>query len=125
MAALEAGAASKRAEGPDPVEGRIDEVDALLARAHFRTALGVARTSLGRLDALGPAPHPDARRARLELLAATAEVALGRREAARQSLIRALVADPGLALDAGETSPKVLELLREARLRTGIEEPKP
>ncbi len=58
-------------------------------------------------------------------MAATAQVALGKRDGARQSLIRALSADPTLALDASEVSPKVLELMREARLRTGIEEPRP
>jgi hypothetical protein len=58
-------------------------------------------------------------------MAATAEVALGRRDRAQQSMIRALRADPTLVLDEREASPKVLELLRTARRRTGIGEPKP
>jgi hypothetical protein len=114
---------------PDPrlaaLDRRIDEVDRLLGRAQFHTALGLARNTLERLDAGGEAPHPDRRRARLEVLAATAEVALGRRDAARESLGRALQADPALALDRDRVSPKVLKLLQEARLARGGEEAKP
>lgn len=44
----------------------------------------------------------------------------------RESLARALRADPALELDASEASPKVLELLPAARLaRGGEEEEKP
>lgn len=114
---------------PDPrlaaLDRRIDEVDRLLARAHFRTALGLARNTLGSLDASGVVLSPDTRRARLEVLAATAEVALGRRTAARESLGRALRADPALELDPEQVSPKVLELLHEARVAGGGEEAKP
>jgi hypothetical protein len=53
--------------------------------------------------------------AQTEVLAATAEIALGRSDAARTSLRRALDADPGLALDASTTAPKVLRALAAAR----------
>lgn len=113
-----------RDEHLEAVDQRIGEIESLLRRAHFRTALGVTRAALRRVGEAGPVPGAKRRRAHLELLGATAEVALGRRDTARRSLMRALRADPGLALDEADASPKVLELLREARLRTGIEEPK-
>lgn len=113
---------------PDPgqvaLDRRIEEVDRLLARAHFRTALGLARNTLGALDSTGAVQRPDTRRARLEVLAATAEVAMGRRAAARESLGRALRADPALELDAKQVSPKVMKLLEEARAARGGEEAK-
>jgi hypothetical protein len=54
-------------------------------------------------------------RARLEVLAAVAQVAHGDDEAARQSFGRALEAQPGLELDPGRTSPKVMRALEGAR----------
>ncbi len=123
------GAVAPRELPADPrlpaLDRRSAEVERLLARAHFRTALGLARKTLAGLDESGDALHPDPRRARLEVMAATAEIALGRRDGARESLARALRADPALELDASEVSPKVLELLREARLARGGEEEKP
>jgi hypothetical protein len=61
---------------------------------------------------------PEARRtrtARLEVQAATAALALGREAEARESLSRALAADPRLTLDPGTTSPKVRRALDEVR----------
>jgi hypothetical protein len=107
------------------VDQELAEIDALLATAHFRTALAVAEPTRGLLAGFGEHPRLGGRRARLEMMAATAEIALGRRDRARQSMIRALRADPTLILDEREASPKVLELLREARRRTGIGGPKP
>ena len=94
------------------VEREIAEVGDLVARAHFRTALSLVSSTRELLDA---APARSAERARLELLAATAEVALGRRNAARASLARALEADPDLQLDPAETSPKLVALWAEVR----------
>ncbi|MBW2493828.1 MAG: hypothetical protein JRE43_03675, partial [Deltaproteobacteria bacterium] len=54
---------------------------------------------------------------RLEIASATAHVALGRTEAALESLERALIADPNLELDPALTSPKVLAVFRAARGR--------
>jgi hypothetical protein len=48
-------------------------------------------------------------------VSASAELAFGRREAALAHLTSALRLDPGLTLDASTTSPKVLDLLAEAR----------
>jgi hypothetical protein len=116
-------------EAGEPRLARVDqelaEIDALLATAHFRTALAVVGPTREMLAGFGQHPQLGGRRARLELMAATAEIALGRRDRARHSMIRALRADPTFILDERETSPKVLDLLREARRRTGIGEPKP
>lgn len=53
--------------------------------------------------------------AQTEVLVATAELALGRNDAAEASLKRALAADPQLALDPATTAPKVLRALSAAR----------
>ena len=103
------------------LDHQLAEVDALLTAAHFYTALALARATRDRLDTLAANPHHAARRARLEVMAATAEVALGQRARALESMMRALRADPGLSLDERETSPKVLKLLWDARRRTGVE----
>jgi hypothetical protein len=53
--------------------------------------------------------------AQAEVLAATAELALGKSDAAEKSLRRALAVDPALALDPTTTPPKVLRALEAAR----------
>jgi len=129
----EAAAATPSAGGEDEgttarlaqVDQELAEIDTLLATAHFHTALAVVGATRDLLDRFEEDPQLGARRARLEVMAATAEVALGQRAPARRSMLRALRAAPELALDEGEASPKLLELLREARLRTGNAEPEP
>jgi hypothetical protein len=49
------------------------------------------------------------------VLAATAEIALGREDAARASLERALRIQPGLNLDPVRHSPKLVRLFQEVR----------
>jgi hypothetical protein len=98
------------------IDRRIEQIEGALAEAHFGTAQGLTRSALALLehhapDAIGVAP----RRARLEVLAATAEVARGRNRQARDHLARALHADPSLALDLQGTSPRLLALLPAAR----------
>jgi hypothetical protein len=121
-------AAPASAQGPEPAaaEGafaradrELAEIDTLVATAWFQTALAVAKATR-ELLAQAEGPEVAARVARLEVLAATAELALGRRAQARACLARALQADPGLALDPAETSPRVVALLREARRRQGL-----
>jgi hypothetical protein len=96
------------------------EVDALLTEtanhvraARFDAALDSAQRARSDLTGLpGRARRP--RSARLEVWAATAELALGRDADARASLARALDADPSLRLDA-TTSPKVRRALEDVR----------
>jgi hypothetical protein len=97
------------------VDRALDDIEAAIQNAYFQTALGIADTTRGWFDEL-PAGGPLAgRRARLELLAATAEVALGRNQQALESMRRALVADSSLTLDPDLTPPKLYALLGEAR----------
>ena len=63
-------------------------------------------------------PGDEASRAlktRVEVLSATAQVALGDEDAARKSFTRALASDPELQLDPMITSPKVMQALNDAR----------
>lgn len=110
-----------RLQGGEAGLARLDvelaEIDGLLAEAHFRTVLRLAKTTRELLDGMAPDSRLASRRARLEVMTATAQVALGQRAQARRSMQRALLADPGLALDEGQTSPKVFGLLRELRAR--------
>ncbi len=83
--------------------------------ARFDEALATAPTVRSRLSR---APAGRARAeliSQAEVLTATAELAVGRGEAAQASLRRALAADPELALDPTTTSPKVLRALESAR----------
>jgi hypothetical protein len=103
-------AAAPRTEraGPGAELGRAEE---MIRDARFDDALA-------ELDRLRPrvarAERP-AESARLEVLAATAQVAFGDEAAARASLARALRADPSLALDARSTPPKLLRVFEAAR----------
>jgi len=110
--------ASAAAAQPAPaplaeIDRRIDLIEEALAEAQFRSALGLTRSALSLLETHAPNVAP--RRARLEVLAATAEVARRRKTQARDHLVRALRADPSLVLDERETSPRLLALLPEAR----------
>lgn len=70
---------------------------------------------------LAAAPRGSTRRGLIvetEVLAATAELALGRENEAVASLRRALTAEPGLELDPSRTSPKVVRALEAARGET-------
>ncbi|MGH0037264.1 MAG: hypothetical protein ACQGVK_19740 [Myxococcota bacterium] len=110
-------AAAEVAVGIDlsDVDQELSEIRLLTEEAHFRTALAVAGATRDLLDRAGDAPAVEIRRARLEVLSATAAVALGRDTEARAHMAAALGHDPELRLDARSTSPKVLALLREAR----------
>jgi len=110
-------AASEDPQGP--AHARVTELlregEASLGAAHFEEALGHTAAARRELDAAGASSEERALRARLEVLAAVAQVALGDDEAARQSFGRALEAQPGLELDPMRTSPKVMRALEGAR----------
>jgi LysM repeat protein len=106
------------AEDPEATEvaALLGRCEAELSAAHFEQALASASEARDRIDARArSADNPD--RVRLEIASATAYVALGRNDAALESLERALIADPNLELDPALTSPKVLAVFRAARGR--------
>jgi hypothetical protein len=93
---------------PPSVATELAQAEQMIRAARFDDALGA-------IERLRPDAARPTERARLELLAATAQVAFGDEAAARASLERALRADPGLALDESATSPKLLRVLDDAR----------
>lgn len=97
------------------IEARLDDAEALLRQAQFEAALAGARDVRGRLDAMRRAEDLRAPGVRVELLAATAQIALGDDAGASESLVRAVSLQPDLALDPRYTSPKVLRALEAAR----------
>jgi hypothetical protein len=108
-------AAAQPTQALAEIDRRIEQIEEALAEAQFRSALGLTRSALSLLDPHESKEAVAPRRARLELPAATAEVARGRKHRARDHLVRALRADPSLVLDERETSPRLLALLPEAR----------
>jgi len=108
--------------GVDPrlhgVDCLIESADQRVRGARFEEALSDTEEARGLLGGLGGGADVARRRARVEVLSATAEVALGRSDAARASFERALGAEPGLTLDRSQASPKVLRVFEEARRRS-------
>jgi hypothetical protein len=104
---------------PSPDWKRIDEglssAEAQLRAANFEAALSSVERLRRRLGEQSTAAGARARQARAEVVAATAEIALGREDAARKSFERALAADPALRLDPAATSPKVRRAFDAAR----------
>jgi len=96
----------------EALESIVEAVEELVREARFHTAIGVARTAQGWNEAAGDEPQLRGPCARLEVLAATAHIALDQREHARDSLRRALALEPDLFFDEETTSPKLIEVLR-------------
>jgi hypothetical protein len=86
-----------------------------LQEARFELALEWVERGRRLLETHDPARERPDRRAQLEVLAATAEIALGREDAARESLERALRAQSELSLDPARYSPKLVRLFEEVR----------
>ena len=107
------------------LDRELADIETLLASAHFHAVVSVAELTRERLSTLGGQSELNTRRARLEVMTATAQVALGRQPVAQRSMMRALRAEPALSLDEHTTSPKVVELLREARRRSDIGQAEP
>jgi LysM repeat protein len=97
------------------VDGVIHDTEQRFRSARFEETLEEARKARSLLIPLQSEPGGAERRARIEVLSAMAEVALGRDAAARASFQRALVADPDLTLAPGEVSPKILRRFEETR----------
>jgi hypothetical protein len=97
---------------PAPAVEALAETERALFEARFEDALAWA--ARGRA-AFTSAPSAPRERARLEVLAATAALALGREEEARRAAGAALAAEPGLELDPVRHSPKVVSLFESVR----------
>lgn len=97
------------------LEALVAEARRELRAARFEEALAAAQAAREESETF-PASDPVRRlRAALEVVAATAEVALDRYGDAILSFERALEADPGLELDPRTTSPKVLAVFERVR----------
>jgi hypothetical protein len=83
--------------------------------AQFEQALAKAPALRARLARAPAGGTRTSLIAQAEVLIATAELALGRADAADASLRRALAVDPTLELDPASTPPKVLRALAAAR----------
>ncbi len=97
----------------------LDTAEARLRDADFETALASAERLRRDLGKTPPATGLGERKARAELVAATAEIALGREDAARRSFERALAANPALDLDPATTPPKVRRAFEAVRGEKG------
>jgi len=96
------------------VESEARAADELMQGARFEEALTRIESIRRKLGALeGDAARR--LRARTEVMAATAYVALDREDAARECFRRALAAEPALDLDPATTAPKVLRVFRSVR----------
>ena len=98
------------------VEALLVQAEAELRSAHYRTALASAEEALRLLDELlHEGEWQEAQRARGEVVMATAEIALGREDSARERFARTLRRDPSFELDPASTAPKVMRALQAAR----------
>jgi hypothetical protein len=93
----------------------VRDLEARVRTAQFEQAIAGAPALRKRLERAPAGETRTSLIAQSEVLVATAELALGRADAAAKSLRRALAADPALALDPATTPPKVLRALDAAR----------
>jgi hypothetical protein len=93
----------------------VGALEAQVRAAQFERALAAAPALRSRLARAPAGGTRTSLIAQAEVLVATAEIALGRSDAADASLKRALAADPQLSLDPSTTAPKVLRALDAAR----------
>ncbi|HBZ68825.1 MAG TPA: hypothetical protein DEP35_03375 [Deltaproteobacteria bacterium] len=108
-----------REESPLAADGLLDEAEALVRQAHFEEALEKAMKAREAVPRTGDEPALRQRRARADVIAGTAQVALGKDADARASFERAIEADPSLRLDRASTSPKVVRAFDAARAAAG------
>jgi hypothetical protein len=106
---------SASASPPLPVDRLLDEADGLIRQAHFEEALQKAEEARGAVPSRGDAAALRQRRVRADVIAGTAQVALGKEADARASFERAIQSDPNLRLDRATTSPKVVRAFDAAR----------
>jgi hypothetical protein len=100
-----------------PIDAQIDTAALRLDEARFAAALALSDLARARLARFAPEPPVSERRVRIELLAATARIALGEEQDARTCVERALREQPDLTLDPARFTPKLRRLLGETRTR--------
>jgi hypothetical protein len=98
------------------IDSQLDDGEQRLREARFEAALDVAALARRRLDRMRAGGDLRQPWVRLEVLSATAQLALGDEGAARASLTRAIEVQPGLVLDPTKTPPKVMRALETARV---------
>jgi hypothetical protein len=104
-----------RSAARERAEDLLRQGDERLRSARFEEALDRATAARQALAGLPVQADLQPVLVRAEVLAATAQVALGDDAGARESFTRALAADPALSLDPMKTSPKVMKVLEAAR----------
>jgi len=105
------------------VDALLREAQDVLIEARFRDVIDATDLLRTQLRSMGTSRGVMERRARIEIMAATAQIALGRAADAAQSFARALEADPELELSEA-TPPKIRRMLEEVRSeRRGEERP--
>jgi hypothetical protein len=103
----------------EPVDRALAQAESELGEARFARAIEITEQTRRELADAADSEGLRERRARLEVIAATALVALGRSEDASESAARALRADPALVLDPNRTPPKIRRLFAQERERLG------
>jgi hypothetical protein len=101
------------------MDDALGSAETQLRDANFEAALATAERLRRQLGESASAEGARARQVRAEVVAATAEIALGREAAAQKSFQRALSANPSLSLDPATTSPKVRRAFDAARNAKG------
>ena len=114
---------TSRAPDWSPIDAKLGAAEAQLRDARFQQALRTADQIRPKLLSIQDAPGAILRRTQLEVLSATAQIALGHNKAARESFQRALAADPELELDAGSTSPKIRRVFETIQGESGSQSP--
>lgn len=108
-------ASKKPATDLGGVDRALGEAENELNQARFARAIELTEQTRRELEGRSDSPDLRDRRARLEVIAATALIALGRSEDAGESFARALRADPELELDPSSTPPKIRRLFQQIR----------
>jgi hypothetical protein len=106
-----------------PVDRELELAAEMLGQARFQAAIDHVSLARARMVQLDPHPAVGTRRARLELVAAMAQVALGQDVEARASVERALRAEPDLELDPLLAPPRLQRLVEVARASLAERQP--
>lgn len=113
--ALAAGGAPSGPRTLSALESSVREVESWVHRAYFRKAVALADTTREWAADIPRSPSAAKARARLEVLACTAQIALGNEQEAIRSMERAVYVWPLLSLDESDTSPRVLRVFQRVR----------